>query len=203
MWKAGRNEGHLCLLSAKMCSSMVSFDGFVKAAVAVDVNAVRIMQSFRAIDADIQAKERSKLFHESLYLRFKVVLSVRTDADTRTTGKSTVLDSALLEEVVADVRNQWSFQQGFTANEVQDNRFCIFADERTRLVILPHLDKQVDNVLAGFQGHGLCAFVVFVAVVTAKIALVRYLKRDLANKRTVLDAGIQAMNIIVIVRQSR
>ena len=182
---------------------MVRLDGFVETAVASGINAVGIVQGLVAVYAHVQAEERSKAFDERLHLRLEIVLPVRAYADTSATRKGAAFQRALLEKVVADVRNQRRFQQGLAADEVEDDGFRLFADEAARLVLFPHADKQIDNALASFKAHGFGAFVVFVAVVAPQIALVRDLERHLAHQRTVSHAGVQPVDEIVIIRQTR
>lgn len=201
--EAGRNERHLSLLAAKPCGRVVRLDGFVETAVASGINAVGIVQGLVAVYAHVQAEERSKAFDERLHLRLEIVLPVRAYADTSATRKGAAFQRALLEKVVADVRNQRRFQQGLAADEVEDDGFRLFADEAARLVLFPHADKQIDNALASFKAHGFGAFVVFVAVVAPQIALVRDLERHLAHQRTVSHAGVQPVDEIVIIRQTR
>ena len=108
--EAGRNERHLSLLAAKPCGRVVRLDGFVKTAVASGIDAVGIVQGFVAVDAHVQAEERCEALHKRLHLRLEIVLPVRTDADTSATRKGAAFQRALLEKVIADVRNQRRFQ---------------------------------------------------------------------------------------------
>jgi len=201
--EAGRNERHLSLLAAKPCGRVVRLDGFVETAVASGIDAVGIVQGFVAVDAHVQAEERRKALDERLHLRLEIVLPVRADADTSTTRKGAAFQGALLEKVIADVRNQRRFQQGLAADEVKNDGFRLFADEAAGLIFLPHTDKQIDNALAGFKAHGFRAFVVLVAVIAPQIALVRDLERHLAHQRAVCHAGVQPVDEVVIIRQTR
>ena len=201
--ETGRHKGHFCLLAAEAGRRMVGFERLVKAAVSGSIHTVGIVQRLVAVDADIEREERRIAPDERLNLRLEIVLSVGADADTRPAGQFAPGLHTALEEVFANIPDQLRFQKRLPADEIKDDRFSGAVDERAGLIVQPHLNEHIHDALARVKAHNLVALVMLVAVVTAEVAAVCDLKCNLAHQRSVLHIRVQAVDIIVVVRQSR
>lgn len=70
---------------------------------------------------------------------------------------------AFRDEVITDLFNERGLKQGLTADEIEDDSLGLFADELP-VILLIQIQDVIDDALAGFERHGLAAFVVLIAI---------------------------------------
>jgi hypothetical protein len=91
---------------------------------------------------------------------------------------------ALRKPIVADVLNEFSFEQGLTTDEIKNNGSGVVVDE-VRIVPLIQIEQIVYDLSTRFDTHVLGAFVVLIAVRTPQIASACYLKGDISAERVI------------------
>lgn len=137
---------------------------------------------------------------KALCFRAEPQLPVGRKADPGKRCQRNFAPPAFRKLIITDFFNQGRFQQGFTADEVEDNRPCVPID-KIGIIFLVQAQQIINDFLPRFDAHVLGAFVVFIAVRAPQVASTRHLKRDISTRTSRFGQipAVQALNRIAII----
>lgn len=148
------------------------------------VHSVLIVQFLNAINADGHRHHFVVLVKKVPGFRAKPELSVRRKGYSGKWGKRDGSAVALRKPVVADVLDEFGFEQGLATDEIKNNSSGAAVDE-VGVALFIQIEQIVHDLSTRFDTHVLSAFVVLIAVRAPQVASARHLKRDVSAERMV------------------
>ena len=183
--KRARNKSHLRVQPAKPVLRILKCAPCQrKTTDSVLVHSVLIVQFLNAINADGHRHHFVVLVKKVPGFRAKPELSVRRKGYSGKWRQRNFAPPAFRKPIITDFFNQGRFQQGFTADEIKDNRPCVLID-KIGIIFFIQVQQVIHDFLSGFQRHFFGRLVVLIAVRAPQVASARHLKRDVSAERMV------------------